>query len=184
MCRIDLQFVTFGAGIVPALDLVSELGLDQAADVDHGAGQGEQRERRAFRRRGRRPARPLRGLHDGDDLLAHLVVQHADDGEVGDGGVQSEGVLDLLRVGVHLLDMIMNALRFGQEQEFVLVDVADIAGRAPRRVVRVLRARPPHARWSGFAWGTARRDEVLIGAGVSGTTGCDPLNGWWRADVA
>lgn len=30
------------------LDLVSEPGLDQAADVDHGAGEGQQRERRAF----------------------------------------------------------------------------------------------------------------------------------------
>ena len=36
------------SGLLRCLDLVSELGFDQAADVDDGAGEGEQRERRAF----------------------------------------------------------------------------------------------------------------------------------------
>ena len=78
-------------------------------------------------------------LDDRFDLLPHLLVGHADDGDVGDRRVEDEHVLDLLRVDVHPAGDDRERLAVGEEQIPLLVEVADVADRGPGGVVGVLR---------------------------------------------
>ena len=82
-------------------------------------------------------------LHDGLDLLAHLAVGDADDGDVVDRRVQRQGVLDLLRVDVHAARDDHERLAVGEVEEALLVEVADVARRRPVLVAGVLRLAGP-----------------------------------------
>ena len=72
-----------------------------------------------------------RELHEGGDLLAHVGVGRADDGDVVDGGVHDEHVLDLARVDVHAAadDHVRGPV--GEVEVAVVVDPADVAQPAP-----------------------------------------------------
>ena len=70
-------------------------------------------------------------LHGGLDLLAQLRVGHAVDGGVGDLGVVHEPLLDLDAVDVLAAPDDHVLLAVGDEEEAVLVEVADVAGVQP-----------------------------------------------------
>ena len=81
---------------------------------------------------------PGGGLDEGGDRLPHLRVGHADDRDIVDRRVQREHVLGLLRVDVDPAGDDRERLAVGEEQEAVLVEVADVAERGPAGMVRVL----------------------------------------------
>src|SRR5579859_596528 len=78
------------------------------------------------------------GLYEGGDRLPHFRVGNADDGDVVDGRVQGEDVLGLLRVDVDPAGDNRERPAVGQEQEAVLVEVADVAEGGPGRMLGVL----------------------------------------------
>src|SRR6185437_11307991 len=78
------------------------------------------------------------GLDERGHRLPHLRVGHADDRDVVDGRVQREHVLGFLRVDVDAAGDDRERLAVGEEQEAVLVEVADVAEGGPVGVVPVL----------------------------------------------
>ncbi len=72
-------------------------------------------------------AAPVAQLDDRLDLLAPVVVRHAEDGDVGDRGVGVDHGLDLGRVDVHAAGDDHVALAIAEEQEPVGVEVAGVA---------------------------------------------------------
>ena len=75
-------------------------------------------------------------LDHGLDLLAHVVVGDAEHGDVADARVGEDLALDLGRVDVHAPGDDHVALAVAEEQEAVLVEVADVAdGEEPVGVV-------------------------------------------------
>jgi hypothetical protein len=73
----------------------------------------------------------LDGVHHGLDLFAEVLVGHAEHGHVEHLGVHGEHVLGLLGVDVHAAGDDHVRLAVGEVEEAVLVDVADVAERAP-----------------------------------------------------
>ena len=70
-------------------------------------------------------------LHDGLDLFAEVVVGDAEHGDVHHLRVGDEQVLGFLRIDVHAAADDHERLAVGQEQEAVVVEVADVAERRP-----------------------------------------------------
>src|SRR5690606_3240281 len=73
----------------------------------------------------------LGGLDQGDHVVAPLLVGRADDGDVGDRGVFEQGGLDLGGVDVDAAGDDQVGAPVAEEQEAVLVQVADVAGGVP-----------------------------------------------------
>ena len=78
------------------------------------------------------------GLDDRLDLLAHLGLGDAEDGDVGHGGVQHQDVLDLLGVDVDAARHDHEQLAVGQIEVALVVEVADVPQRGPALVVEGL----------------------------------------------
>jgi hypothetical protein len=81
---------------------------------------------------------PRRGLDKRRYRLPHLRVGNADHRDVVDGRVQREHILGFLRVDVDAAGDDRERLAVGEEQEAVLVQVADVAEGGPVGVVPVL----------------------------------------------
>src|SRR5690606_39849847 len=87
--------------------------------------------------------RPRKAHVDGLDhrlhLLAEILVRYADHRRVIDLRVGDEQVLDLLRIDIHAAGDDHIGLPVGQIEEAVLVEIADIAERAPALLGEALR---------------------------------------------
>src|SRR6516162_3481865 len=135
-----------GAG-VPGLEFgfhqLARLAARQAVDEADGPGRLEAGDPRLHERDdlllefGSRDG-PRGGLDERRYRLPHLRVGHADDRDVVDGRVQRERVLGFLRVDVDAAGDDRERLAVGEEQEAVLVEVADVAEGGPVGVVAVL----------------------------------------------
>src|ERR1700749_4564349 len=135
-----------GAG-VPGLELLlhqlARLAARQAADEADGPGRLEAGDLRLHERDdlllefGTRDG-PRRGLDERRHRLPHLRVGNPDHRDVVDGRVQREHVLGLLRVDIDAAGDDRERLAVGEEQEAVLIEVADVAEGGPVGVVPVL----------------------------------------------
>ena len=77
------------------------------------------------------------GCDERHHALPHVVVGHADHGDVEHRRVQAEQVLDLLRVDVHAAADDHERLAVGEEQVALVVEVAEVADGRPERVLGV-----------------------------------------------
>src|SRR5580704_13114871 len=125
------------------LHQLARLAPRQVVDEAHGPGRLVAGDLRLHERDdlllefGSRPG-TRRRLDESGHRLAHLRVGDANDRDIVDGRVQRQHVLGLLRVDVDTAGDDRERLAVGEEQEAVLVQVADVAEGGPGRVRRML----------------------------------------------
>src|SRR5664280_2124936 len=86
----------------------------------------------------RRRTRSRLERYKGHDLFAEPLVRAADDGGLGDGGVGVEDLLDLARVDVVAAADDQILLPVDDEQEVLVVLIAQVAGVEPAAAERLL----------------------------------------------